>query len=72
MIICETMKGVSKLNEKNLIPFTRLNAKANGAKGGKASGEAKREKKKIREIITELMEQEAPANDTMFMDYKSC
>ena len=58
------------MNERNLKHFTSATAKENGSRGGKASGEAKREKKKIREIITELMEQEAPANDTMFMDYK--
>lgn len=58
------------MNESNLKPFTKQNAKANGAKGGKASGETKRERKRIKEIIAELMEQEAPANDTMFMDYK--
>ena len=63
------LKG-DKMNERNLKHFTAENAKENGSRGGKASGEAKREKKKIREIITELMEQEAPANDTMFMDYK--
>ena len=57
------------MNESNLKPFTKQNAKANGAKGGKASGEGKREKKKIREIITELMEQPAPHNDSLFMDY---
>ncbi len=68
MIICETMKGVSKLNEKNLKPFTRQNAKANGAKGGKASGETKRERKRIKEIIAEFMEQEAPKDDTLFLD----
>ena len=63
------LKG-DKMNERNLKHFTAENAKENGSRGGKASGEAKREKKKIREIIAELMEQEAPANDTMFMDYK--
>lgn len=56
------------MNEKNLKPFTRQNAKANGAKGGKASGETKRERKKIREIIAELMEMEAAKDDTMFLD----
>ena len=56
------------MNESNLKPFTRQNAKANGAKGGKASGETKRERKKIREIIAELMEMEAAKDDTMFLD----
>lgn len=56
------------MNEKNLKPFTRQNAKANGAKGGKASGETKRERKRIREIIAELMAMEAPKDDTMFLD----
>ena len=68
MIICEIMKGVSKLNEKNLRPFTRQTAKANGAKGGKASGETKRERKRIKEIIAEFMEQEASKDDTLFLD----
>lgn len=56
------------MNEKNLKPFTRQNAKANGAKGGKASGETKRERKRIKEIIAEFMEQEAPKDDTLFLD----
>ena len=58
------------MNEKNLKPFTKQNAKANGAKGGRASGESKRERKRIKELIAELMEQDAPATDTMFTDYK--
>lgn len=60
------------MNNGNLRSYTKGSkaAKENGAKGGKASGEAKREKKRIKDILAELMEQEAPANDTMFMDYK--
>ena len=58
------------MNEQNLKHFTAENAKENGSKGGKASGEAKREKKRIREILTDLLEQQAPVNDTMFMDYQ--
>lgn len=58
------------MNERNLIHFTSETAKQNGQKGGKASGEAKREKKRIREILGELLEQQAPVNDTMFMDYQ--
>lgn len=61
------LKG-DKMNEKNLKPFTKQNAKANGAKGGKASGETKRERKRIKEIIAEFMEQEAPKDDTLFLD----
>lgn len=56
------------MNEKNLIPFTKQNAKANGAKGGKASGETKRERKRIKEIVAELLEKEAPKDDTLFLD----
>ena len=56
------------MNERNLKHFTAENAKANGAKGGKASGETKRERKRIREIIAEFMEQEAPKDDTLFLD----
>ena len=58
------------MNDKNLIPFTKKTAAANGAKGGRASGESKRERKRIKELIAELMEQDAPATDTMFTDYK--
>lgn len=58
------------MNERNLKHFTKETAKENGRKGGKASGEAKRVKKKTREILADLMEQEAPAMDTMFSKYE--
>ena len=60
------------MNEKNLKSYTKgcKDAKENGKTGGIRSGEAKREKKKIREILGELLEQPAPHDDTLFMDYK--
>ena len=59
------------MNETNLIP---LNKRAKSEQreiqvaGGKASGEARREKKRLKEIISELLELDAPAMDTMFLD----
>lgn len=50
-------------NTNNLKPFTVINARENGAKGGKASGESKREKKLIREYLTELLEMQAPKEE---------
>ena len=50
-------------NTNNLKPFTIINARENGAKGGKASGESKREKKLIREYLTELLEMQAPKEE---------
>ena len=58
------------MNENNLKHFTPETAIENGRKGGIASGEAKREKKRIREILGELLEQPAPHDDVMFMDYQ--
>ena len=51
------------MNENNLKPFTVINARENGAKGGKVSGESKREKKLIREYLTELLEMQAPKGE---------
>lgn len=51
------------MNENNLKPFTVINARENGAKGGKVSGESKREKKLIREYLTELLAMQAPKEE---------
>ena len=59
---------MAKVNEKNLIPFSKKNAsKARecGVKGGKASGESKRAKKDLKDRMKSLLA--LPVND--FDDY---